>query len=104
MELIDHNMAVGLHTAEGSVYFEGYTVEGFRALIYEGNAELDAGVITLADEDSEPIAGPLNRWERRDIIEAVEGLINEEWADAAFAGWFEDYDEHDWNDRRGYWP
>ena len=99
MELIDHNMAVGLHTAEGSVYFEGYTVEGFRALIYEGNAELDAGVITLADEDSEPIAGPLNRWERLDIVEAVEGLIGEEWADAAFAGWF-DYDDYDESDLR----
>ena len=99
MELIDHNMAVGLHTAEGSVYFEGYTVEGFRALIYEGNAELDAGTITLADEDSEPIAGPLNRRERLDIVEAVEGLINEEWADAAFAGWF-DYDDYDESDLR----
>lgn len=106
MELYDSNLSIEPYAVTGSVYYDGYSVEGVDAEMDEGSAHLRAAIITMSDEDGEPVHGPINRADHSRIEDAVEELIGEEWNDAAFAGYFEfdDYDEHDWNDRRGYWP
>mgnify|MGYP001182621184 CR=1 FL=1 len=106
MELYDSNLSIAHDEVTGSVYYDGYSVEGVEAGVDEGSVHLRTALITMSDEDGEPVHGPINRADHSRIEDAVEGLIEEEWIDALDAGYFDfdDYDEHDWNDRRGYWP
>ena len=91
MELYDSNLSITYYEVTGSVYYDGYSVEGVDAEMDEGSAHLRAATITMSDEDGEPVHGPINR--------ADHSRIEEEWNDAAFAGYFE-YDDYDESDLR----
>ena len=99
MDLIDHTLSIDLYSATGSVYFDGYSVEGVEVEVDDGSALLRSALVTLADDDGEPVTGPLNRAEHSIVEGRVETLVEDEWTAALHNGFF-DFDDYDESDLR----
>jgi len=99
MELYDSNLSIEPYAVTGSVYYDGYSVEGVDAEMDEGSAHLREAIITMSDEDGEPVHGPINRADHSRVEDAVEGVVEDEWTAALHNGFF-DYDDYDESDLR----